>query len=944
MGFGEVTKSSTSSGGFGTAGRKADLTTTQGLLSVAEQAGGPLYERALQVTGDKPTFFSKAKTALGQGLRKTLDVAQRFNYASASAVKNVIDEDPNTTFGGGLMSGITGKTKHTYSDVFTEAGWNPESKAGKITKGITSFALDVLLDPTTYVTFGTGVGAKVAVKGGAMATVKKAGVQYAKKQATELGEQFGKEFLEKTIRNMQETSPELYKKFIDQGGVKFFGKQIISGGRIAGAVRAIPGMNKLDEATLPVRNNLYALFNRDASAKYGKLPNEYKRLQQQYIDLGKVRSGDALNTVTNIAKANKLTVPEAEIIANAIETKLPLADFRLENARKQMEVVLGRSLSAEQKAGIKVGELPNYVPHILVDETAKNIPFKPSGVRVSLGASKERKIEGTIKEINETFGKEFFDKNIVNAVAIRSVASAKAVTSKEFLTEVAEKFGAKAGQAPSGYIEAGAKELAGLKFHPAIAEQIDKFGKALINDDATDGLLRAFDKAQGLWKASVTSIFPAFHGRNAISNVFLNYLDIGLSAISPARHATAAHLLKQNADVSKLEMMVLAGGEAGEAAQKTLDSLLAKPVLTDDLGKVWTFGEIRTEVKNRRVAFGDEFTGFLDIREDIASRLGEAVKKPGQVFRTTLNPLSQQNAAFKAGRKVGNAIEQQARVLNFVTNLERTGDVVTAAERTKQFLFDYTNLSDFEKTFMRRLMPFYTFTRKNLELQITQLAKQPEKLATMAKMFTSISEGMSGSSLTEEEFQKLPEFLQEGLGIVTKRDGNNITLINTIGTPVEAFFSSIQPNAILGSISPVIAIPLQIQIGKHFFFEKDLKDVNNATAYQNAPQFIKDYIGLTTRKNKDGTERYIALNPTRLFILNNIPPSSRVISTIGQLEAENVSGKLKVLRQLTGLKPYGEDLELEEYYKERNKIKELQELLEDAGVAPIFRRSFIPKD
>jgi hypothetical protein len=925
---------------------KEDLTTSGGLYNVAQRTGGAVAERANEIMGENPSILSRVGSGLKTGLGKILDVAQRFNYAGASAVKNVIDQDANTTLSSGLLSGIKGETKNTYSDVFEEAGWKPTSFAGKAGKGIAGFALDVLLDPTTYITFGAGAGVKVAV-GGSTKVLSKGGMELLSKGvAQKAGQEFGEQFVKDAIGRMAEKSPELYKKFIDQGGIKFFGQTLISGGRIASIAKTIPGMTKFDEVSQPLRNTLGSLFNRDISAKYGKLPNEFVQIKQRWLDLAKVRGDEALNGVVDIAKANKLTASEAGMITDAIEAKLPLADTRLENARKLIENGLGRNLKAEQRAGIEVGELPNYVPHMLVDEPAKNIPWKPTGVRVSLGASNPRTIEGTVSEINSKFGKDFFDPNIINTATIRATASARAVASKEFLTEVAQKFGTVAEKAPANYVEAGAKELKGLKFHPAIAEQIDKFGKAFTGDEATNQLLRAYDKAQGLWKASVTSVFPAFHGRNALSNVFLNFLDIGASAISPAKHFLSTSLLNDNRIATNLERELLRGGEIAKGAKTQLDTLLNKTILTDDFGKKWTFGDIRKEIKERRVAFGDEFTGFLDIREGIENKLGTAVtggSKTKEVLNK-INPLSQSNVAFETGRKVGNAIEQQARVLNFITNLEKTGDVLTSAERTKQFLFDYTNLSDFEKNVMRRLIPFYTFTRKNLELQVTQLAKQPGKLATQAKLFTNVSKTMSGSSLTEDETKSLPQFLQEGLGIIYKRDGNNVTIINSLGTPIEQIFSNLKPNAILGSLSPVIAVPLQVAIGKHFFFDRDLKDVNDATAFKKAPQFIKDYIGFTTRKNKDGTDRYVALNPTRLFIINNIPPSSRVVSVVGQLEAQNVSGKLKILRQLTGIKPYGEDLDLQQQIQEKAKMRELQDLLNDSGVAPIFQRSFIPKN
>jgi hypothetical protein len=560
----------------------------------------------------------------------------------------------------------------------------------------------------------------------------------------------------------------------------------------------------------------------------------------------------------------------------------------------------------------------------------------------------------TIEEINNAFGKmdptspnfgkNFFDPNIINSTAIRNVQSARAVTAKEFLTEVAQKFGAKVGEAPTNYVESGVKELAGLSFHPAIAEQLTKFHSALVNDDATNKLLKQFDKLQNFWKASVTSIFPAFHGRNAISNVFLNFLDLGAAAISPAKHILSVSLLMNDKVANKLERAVLEGGEVAKAAKVELKALFEKPVLTDRLGKTWTFGELRNEIKNRRIAFGDEFTGYLDIRQSNEAKMKAVQGSTLKQKAGKLNPFSQDNIAFSTGRAVGNQIEQQARVLNFITNLEKTGDVLTSAERTKQFLFDYTNLSDFEKNVMRRLIPFYTFTRKNLELQAVQSLKQPGKLATQAKLFSGISSVLSGGQITDEERKSLPEFLQQGLGIVVSRKGSKLQIIDQIGTPIEQVFSAIQPNVILGGMSPVIAVPLQVAIGKHFFFDKDLSKVNDATAYQHAPQFLKDYIGFTVRKNQDGTNRYVSLNPTRMFLINNIPPFSRDIAVVGQLEAANVSGKLKVWRQLTGLKPYGEDLDLQAQLIEKQKVRDLQDLLDTSGVAPVFRRSFIPKN
>ena len=100
-------------------------------------------------------------------------------YPIAGAVKNLIDSDASTTFGGGIAAGIkaanplgAGYTKGetTWSDVYGEAGWNPTSLPGKIAKGALGFLGDVFLDPTTYLSFGVGALLKGTGKAGVATT------------------------------------------------------------------------------------------------------------------------------------------------------------------------------------------------------------------------------------------------------------------------------------------------------------------------------------------------------------------------------------------------------------------------------------------------------------------------------------------------------------------------------------------------------------------------------------------------------------------------------------------------------------------------------------------------------------------------------------------------------------------------------------------------------
>jgi len=940
----------TTEGGFSSLGLpstildvKKPLQTSEGLLNLAEQQGGTVAQTAQNIVSPEKSFLGKLSDTFKSGLTNVIKVLS----IPSNIVAGVLD--PNKTIKEAIDAG------EMSSDVLI-GDIKPETTLGKVGLFAGKLAVDVLTDPLTYLTFGAGssiFGARAVVKVGGK-TLTKAGEEFLQK-GIQMGLKGGlsEDFVKQAMAKMLETSPELAEKFVDKGGIKYFGKTILSGQRIKTAIETIPIFKKIDQATAPIRNTIGALFNRDVDVKFGKLPQEFIDLKQKYLDLGAVKQTEAINKIVDIARANKLTWQEVDLINSAIETGTvrKVADERLKNIGQLIEKELGIARKVEQARGILKSELDNYVPHILVDEPLKNIPFKPGQTRTTLPFAKKRTIEGAIENINADFGKEFFDPNIVRTAAQRLVASARATTAHDFFREVASKFGTVAKEAPSNYVETSIKELKGFKFHPAIAKQLDGFRGAMITDEATNVLLRAFDKAQNVWKASVTSIFPAFHGRNAISNVFLNYLDIGLNALNPARHAIASDLLHKNHQYEKLTRLAYGVGKEATKAKEELAKLLSSKVLTDRFGNSYTFGELRNLIKNNRVAFGNDFLGMMDIKDTVAEKLGATALKPTEKavkYAKQAIPLSSEFVGYRAGRAVGNIIEQQARLVNFISNLRKTGDPLLAAQRTKQFLFDYQNLSPFEKAFLKRLIPFYTFTRKNLATQVSALLTAPGRIGTEVKVLTTIGDVLGGQKLSEEDKAKLPDWIKQGIGFLAEKKGETITIFGSLQTPFEQPFSALQPNQLLGSISPFIKVPLEQTSGYSFFYGKPLSEVDNAAGFKNAPQAIKDFIGFReiTGKRKDGTPFtwYVALNPERMNLLTNLPPTSRVISALKQVSNQDVATGYRLLQQLVGIKPYTFDLEKEERKREIETKKKLEDLLNRAGVIYKFEITGIPKE
>ena len=810
------------------------------------------------------------------------------------------------------------------------------------------------------------------------------------------------DFAKKALSNMLSKSPQLAETLLDKGGIKFFGKSVLSGQRIASSIRMIPGMTAVDHITQPLRSSVNALFNPSMvkdpiTGKWQKLPDEYIALEQKAKDLAVSMQDDRILDLTRVVKANNLDTNEANFLVASIEAaKLP-TDMRLANAYKQLTKFNDRELAFLRESGISISRLENHFPHVLVKGAAGSdmIPFKIPP-KSTVGAALKRTKEGTIfstdpeklarlesavlKKEQDTVDKllgemtndgfEIFDQNAITALAKRTMDNSRAGSMKQFVDSLPEWAAMRADEAPDSWVPLNLSDFKkeeeffqnmgmatqALRFHPAVAARIEKFAGALISDEATNEALRAFDSLQNLWKASVTSMFPVFHGRNAISNVFLHFNDIGLHSLNPKNHAMAGALVANEYKLNKL-MTNAMKPNAPAALADEITEMLSKPVFTDAAGHSWSYGELRSIMKRNNIAFNSNITGAVDVVRN-PSAFEEALfpikaygtglsKQKAKAFAKKALPIGQDFKGFEYGRVVGQAIENQARILDFVVNLKKTGDVQLATLRTKQFLFDYRNLTAFEKTFMRRLMPFYTFTRKNIEAQVTTFLEAPGRIAAQATFLQNIGDVMAGEKLSEEDMEKLPDWIKSGISILAKKDGSLVNIYGSLGTPLEAVFSTTQPNAVLGSVSPLLRVPTELATGQNFFQAKPISEVTNATAFKSAPEVIKQFIGYTevqgTRRDGSKYTMRVALRPERMHLLLNLPPTSRVLSTLKQIETEDVATGSRILQQTIGVKPYSFDLEVEAAKRQNEQKAKLEELLTSAGVVYQFKRTYMPK-
>jgi len=153
--------------------------------------------------------------------------------------------------------------------------------------------------------------------------------------------------------------------------------------------------------------------------------------------------------------------------------------------------------------------------------------------------------------------------------------------------------------------------------------------------------------------------------------------------------------------------------------------------------------------------------------------------------------------------------DNSSRILGFLDRLKKGDSFEDAAAKVKTYLFDYGDLTPFERTWMRRVFPFYTWMRKNIPLQIKEAFKQPGKLATVGKYHRGLSE--------EQDPGQVPSFLEESEAM--KLPGGEMFL----SSPLPYQDLSRLPmdwrtlSEMLSNINPIFRTPVELAMNKKFF-------------------------------------------------------------------------------------------------------------------------------
>lgn len=452
-----------------------------------------------------------------------------------------------------------------------------------------------------------------------------------------------------------------------------------------------------------------------------------------------------------------------------------------------------------------------------------------------------------------------------------------------------------------------------------IAEELNEFvdpSKSTL-DDAAKAM--GFDWVTSLFKGYVTSLFPAFHVRNMIGNQFLNFTKFGTNAFDP-------RIQKRAADI---------------ALGRNLDAVL----IAKD-GTEWTNAKIIKAINNetdflKEGAFGD------------AEQLLRGIKQGGD-----FNPLSPNNVALKTGRAVGTKLESQAKLVGVITALMEGKTIKQGIKEAEEALFNYGKITPFERSVMRRLIPFYTFARKNFELQLKTLATNPGRTAAQIKFIRGVGESV-GDPLTEEDKEGLPSWVVDSLGIKAgANEYGQATYLTGFGLPIEEFLQrfsgekGIVWNAIsseMAKMNPSIKYPLERATGLDFFRGRPIMEITNGSDLKpildSMPDGVADELkAMLNYKETEvnlyvdgkvvGKKTKVTANPIALHLFRNLP-TARIQATTGSLFKDEEPEWMTALRLMSGVRGETIDLEEQKFFKDLNKKQELQDYLVRMGIIGI---------
>lgn len=738
-----------------------------------------------------------AALAEGEGQRRLnsgifgdlFDYLSRPARASAAAVYSQIDDDPSTELGRSVVDALLGKSRDiTYKDVAEKAGLTGAPAA------IAGFAGDVLLDPLTYVGLKT-------TKGVPLPALEKEAVEAAAAKGL-----FTPDAVTSELARLQSLNPNKKRMLLT-----FAGKEI-------GGVDMPSAATKAKDLVIGAegdRRTLAKAFSKKSELPFGladRASISESRSAAEYQDF--MRGLNDLY-VRNLSVEERRLIMEALDSGETLNAPLQISDAAhpegfqsLEDYRQLSRRLLDSFFEDEVAKGVysPLQKSDNYVPLYfrkppkdLLPGEAAQLGFLPAGPNIVRLQQRNPELKNMSLSVARQKGYDPID-DIAEAIQIRAAKHFRVSSRQDFLNDGVAQFGIRAddpamkellrsGKLPSDYVRldeafgrADAKRLLSPaeRKHFEEIEEISKVDKSVKPPDfpeiylprqvatalaaAKDVLnidtvgskfMRAYESALREWKFLNTGAMPGYHIRNSFTDALMNAAD----GVWDPKYYRRARKIQQDAKASHAAAILQRAENGGaELLDETVDRTLdigGKKLSSAELWKLYgrsgaKSGFIDTELFRSMNPLERQAVADASLRSKIAATplagYDKLKQKIGEFSDTREN-------LFRLAHFI-KALEDE--IPNFKT-MEEAAEA--AGARVRKYNIDYGDLSSFERRSMNKVIPFYSWMRRNLPLQIEMLFTKPGFMALYPKG-QDLMQGLLGTDDGEGDFL-VPQWIRD---------------------------------------------------------------------------------------------------------------------------------------------------------------------------------------
>jgi hypothetical protein len=385
-------------------------------------------------------------------------------------------------------------------------------------------------------------------------------------------------------------------------------------------------------------------------------------------------------------------------------------------------------------------------------------------------------------------------------------------------------------------------DLKGMALPADIARDMVKYGAAWKPNADLGPVVRAWDYASNLFKSMVTVPFPAFHTRNLMSGLFNAWRD---DALSPSAMQQAGELVRGGLLEKPLPGMKGTTPEEW-TAEALKEMIVGRVAFTPGSGRG---ADTAVAGTGNLIARLPEHGPKAPVGEQLTSWLGGFVPEKGKVLEQ-LNPLNVQgvnragdsNVVIGQMRKMQSTIDDFVQASHYLAKREQGFAPEAAAIDVKKYHNDYGDLTGVERNVLKRVMPWYSFSRKNLPPLLEDLATKPGKVAAATRLTSGV----------RDPFSFVPSYIAEGASVpIPGGPEGNQRYISSFGLPIEdelvkALGSAAQGNVtrslqtILGMGMPQLKAPLEAAFDTQLYSGRKLEDLKPLGSLDNPNLFNEE--------------------------------------------------------------------------------------------------------